>query len=165
MESKEILKMNLAGCRGMTLDIITDMADAPLTFPTGNGGSHPLWVLGHITFGEARFFHEWIEGETNPLADWGELFGPGTEPSDNAEDYPAFEEILAKSNAVHEQLMAKLDSLSEEDLDQPSKAPEEMSQMFGTLRQIFLMAGTHWMMHRGNVADSRRSAGRQPLRK
>jgi hypothetical protein len=165
MESKDLIKMNLSACRGMTLGLIADMADAPLTFPTGKGGSHPLWVLGHLTLSEAMFLHEWIQGGMNPLAEWRDLFGPGTEPTDNADDYPSFEEVMAKSNEVNEQMMAKLDSYSEEDLDQPSKAPEEMAAWFGTLRQVFHMAGVHWMMHRGNVADARRSAGRPPMQK
>jgi hypothetical protein len=165
MESKDLIKMNLGACRGMTIGLIADMADAPLTFPTAKGGSHPLWVLGHLALSESMFLHDWILGDTNPLAEWQGMFGGGTEPSDNADDYPSFEEVMEKSNEVNAQLMAKLDSYSEEDLDQPSKAPEEMSKSFGTLRQVFCMAGIHWMMHRGNVADARRSAGRPPMMK
>ena len=122
-----------------------------------------MWVLGNVAWGDGMFLYEWILGEENPLADWSPIFGPGTEPTANAEDYPSFDEVLAKNNEIHSAVLATLGSFSEEDLDKTSKAPAEYASLFGTNRQVFLQSGLHRMVHRGQLADARRAAGRPRL--
>lgn len=163
MQSKELLKMTLEMSRGMVLQLIEDMKDAPLTFPTPNGGCHPLWVLGNVTLSEAVFVREWMLGESNPLAEWKDIFGSGTEPVADAAKYPPFNEVMAKSHEVRGETMELLDSFSEQDLDKTSNAPAQRQATFGTYRQCFLMVALHWMMHRGQVADARRAAGRKRI--
>lgn len=163
MQSKEVLKITLEMSRDMVLQLIEDMKDAPVTFPTPNGGCHPLWVLGNVTLSEGTFVREWILGESNPVAEWKDIFGAGTEPVADAAKYPPFSEVMAKSHEVRKATIALLDSLSEEDLDKPSKAPAQRQAYFGTCRQCFLMTALHWMMHRGQVADARRAAGRKRI--
>jgi uncharacterized damage-inducible protein DinB len=54
-----------------------------------------------------------------------------------------------------------LESLSEEDLDKPTKAPPKgREREFATYGQSFLVLALHQTMHRGNVTDARRAAGR-----
>ena len=163
MQSKELLKITLEMSRDMVLQLIEDMKDAPLTFPTANGGCHPLWVLGNVTLAEGTFIREWILGQSNPVAEWKDIFGAGTEPVASAATYPPLHEVMAKSHEVREATMELLNSLSEEDLDKPSKAPAQRQAYFGTSRQCFLMTALHWMMHRGQVADARRAAGRKRI--
>lgn len=163
MQSKELLKMTLEMSRAMVLQLIEDMQDAPLTFPTPNGGCHPLWVLGNVTLAEGTFIREYILGESNPVGEWKDIFGAGTEPVADATKYPSFHEVMAKSHEVRQGTVALLDSLNEEDLDKPSKAPAKRQAYFGTARQCFLMTALHWMMHRGQVADARRAAGRERI--
>ncbi len=164
MRSKDLLKMNLETCTGMTLPMIQDMKDAPLTFPTASGGNHPLWILGHLAYSEGSVLQEIMLGEPNPLADWKEAFGAGTEPISDAAKYPPFDEVLSKCQEIHQATLALLDSMSEEDLDTTSKAcPPEYESYFGTRRQCFQMIASHWLMHQGQVADARRTAGRKPL--
>ena len=62
-------------------------------------------------------------GESNLLAKWKEIFGAGTEPVDDADKYPAFDEVLSKCQEVHQANVALLDSMSEEDLDTPPAKP------------------------------------------
>jgi len=164
MQSKDLVKMNLEMATGIVLPMIEDMKDAPLTFPTSKGGNHPLWVLGHITYAEGSIIQGMMLGESNPLAQWKDVFGDGTEPVGDADKYPPFDDVLSKCQEVHQANMALLDSMSEEDLDTSSKAcPPEYEGFFGTYRQCFQMIANHWLMHRGQVADARRAAGRKPL--
>jgi uncharacterized damage-inducible protein DinB len=164
MQSKDLLKMNLEMATGMVQSLIEDMKDAPLTFPTPKGGSHPLWVLGHLAYSEGSILHEMMLGESNPLAEWKEIFADGTEPVSDADKYPPFDEVLAKCQEIHQASMALLGSLSEDDLDTSSKrCPPKYEGYFGTYRQCFQMVANHWLMHRGQVADARRAAGRRPL--
>jgi hypothetical protein len=64
---------------------------------------------------------------------------------------------------LRSQTMAYLDTLTDEDLDLPSKGcPPGMEQYFGTIGKCLIMCGLHSMTHRGQVADSRRAAGHKP---
>ena len=57
-----------------------------------------------------------------------------------------------------------LESLTEEDLDKPTKAPPKgREREFATYGQSFLVLALHQTMHRGNVTDARRAAGRAAL--
>ena len=164
MQSKDLIKMNLELCKGITLQLIEDMKDAPLTFPTPKGGNHPLWVLGHLAYGTGSIIREVMLGEANPLVEWKDMFSAAGEPVNDASEYPPFDEVMSKCHQIHEETVALLDSLSEEDLDTPSKnAPPEYKEFFGTYRQCFMMTANHYLMHRGQVADARRAAGRAPL--
>ena len=53
MESKELLRMNLVACHGMMMSLAEDMRDAPLTFPTANGGCHPMFGTNRLVFLES----------------------------------------------------------------------------------------------------------------
>ena len=164
MQSKEMLKTTLETCHGMVIRLIEDMKDAPLTFPTPNGGCHPLWIVGHLAFSEGQLIRDWMLGESNPLAEWQEMFGIGTVPTAAAANYPPYAELMAKFQQAHEDTLALLDSMSEEDLDTPTKnAPPDYEKYFPTYRQTFLMTALHRMMHRGQAADARRAAGRGRL--
>ena len=103
-------------------------------------------------------------GESNPLAEWKDVFSNGTEPVGDLNKYPPFDEVMAKFQEVHHANMALLDSMSEEDLDMTSNAcPPGYEGFLGTYRQCFQLIANHLMMHYGQVADARRSAGRKPL--
>ena len=52
MHTKQAIQFALTVSNGAVLSVIDRMSDAPTTFPTPNGGCHPLWVLGHLTFVE-----------------------------------------------------------------------------------------------------------------
>ncbi len=91
------------------------------------------------------------------------LFGQGSEPADNASDYPPFEEVLGKMKEIREGTMALLETMTDDDLSEPSHASEEMRGFFGTKGQCFAALPMHFTFHGGQVADARRSAGRSPL--
>ena len=143
--------------------LVEDMRDAPLTRPTPRGGNHPLWVLGHITLVEASIPHI-LYGEPNPLAHWAPLFAPGTEPKDDAGAYPAYDELLRAYRDHRARNLKILDGLSEADLDRPTKSPPKgLEDVLTTFGKTLLVAAMHQMTHRGQLADARRAAGREPL--
>jgi hypothetical protein len=143
--------------------VIDKMSDAPTTFPTPNGGCHPLWVLGHLTMIEGMM-PSVLFGDKNPVADWQKYFGEGSEPVDNAGAYPAFTEVREKYFELRERNLKLLDSFSEEDLDKPTKAPPKgREQEFATFGRSFLVLALHQTMHRSHVTDAVRAAGRTAL--
>jgi hypothetical protein len=52
MHMKDAIKFALSISNEVVLSVIDEMSDAATTFPTPNGGCHPLWVLGHLTLVE-----------------------------------------------------------------------------------------------------------------
>src|SRR5260221_2365308 len=122
MQTKEAIQFALTVSNGAVLSAIDKMSDVATTFPTPNGGCHSLWVLGHLAVVEG-FIPQVLFGQTNPVAKWQKLFGPGSEVVGNASAYPSFAEVRAKYLELREQNLKLLDSLSEADLDKPTVAP------------------------------------------
>ena len=163
MKAVDFARMSLEQSKGWVMGLIDDMKDAPLVQPTPNGGNHPLWVLGHLAYSEGNLLKEFIEGKTNPLAEWKELFGQGSTPDTDAGKYPSMGEIAEKFELIRGDTLKLLESLTDDDLDKPSHAPEEMKQFFGTIGQCLSAMAVHTTFHGGQVADARRAAGRPAL--
>jgi len=161
MQTKDAIKFALTVSNGAVLNVIDQMSGEATTFPTPNGGCHPLWVLGHLTVVEgmipAVFF-----GDKNPAAEWQQYFGESSEPVADDSVYPPFAEVREKYLQLREQNLKLLESLSEADLDKPTKAPPQgREREFATYGQSFLVLALHQTMHGGNVTDARRAAGRR----
>jgi uncharacterized damage-inducible protein DinB len=163
MHTKDAIQFALAVSNGAVLSVIDEMSSAATTFPTPNGGCHPLWVLGHLTLVEGMI-PAVLFGDKNPAAEWQQFFGENSEPVADANAYPPFAEIREKYLQLREQNLKLLESLSDADLDKPAKAPPKgREQEFATYGQSFLVLALHQTMHRGNVTDARRAAGRAAL--
>src|SRR5262250_666501 len=138
MHTKDAIRFALTLSDGAVMRVIDKMGDAATTFPTPNGGCHPLWVLGHLTMVEGMV-PAVLYGEKNPVAEWQRYFGENSEPLADASAYPPF---------------------AEEDLDQPTKAPPTgREREFATFGQSFLVLALHQAMHRSHVTDALRAAG------
>src|SRR5216683_170829 len=160
MQTKEAIKFALTVSDGAVLSVIDKMSDAATTFPTPNGGCHPLWVLGHLTLVEG-IIPAALFAEKNPTAEWQQYFGENSQPVADARAYPPFAEVREKYLQLRERNLNILESLSEADLDKPTKAPPKgREREFATYGQSFLVLALHQTMHRGNVTDARRAAGR-----
>ena len=163
MHTKDAIKFALTVSNGAVLSVIDEMSGAATTFPTSNGGCHPLWVLGHLTLVEGSI-PAILFGEKNSAADWQQYFGENTEPVADASAYPPFSAVREKYIQLREQNLKLLESLSEADLDKPTIAPPKgLEREFATYGQSFLVLALHQTMHRGNVTDARRSARRASL--
>jgi uncharacterized damage-inducible protein DinB len=159
MNTKDVIKFALMVSNTAVLSVIDEMSDAATTFPTPNGGCHPLWVLGHLTFVEGMI-PAVLFGEKNPAAEWQQYFGENSEPVADAKAYPSFGEVREKYRELREQNLKLLDSLSDADLDKRTKAPPTgREKEFATYGQSFVVLALHQTMHRGNVTDARRAAG------
>lgn len=164
MTTIDYIKMGLETSNMLTLGLIDDMQDAPLTQPTSNGGNHPLWILGHLAYSEANIVDHIILGNENPLIGWKEMFGSSSEPVAEAGHYLPWDEVRKHFVQVRDRTMSILDGMSDEDLDLPSKnCPPGREQLMGTVGGCFLVVTLHPTMHRGQIADARRRLGRPPL--
>src|SRR5436189_908831 len=112
MYTKDAIRFSMNLAEQSVMRSIGTMKDAPLTFPTPNGGCHPLWVLGHLTVVEG-LIPEVLFGQKNPVAEWQKMFGPGSEAVANASAYPSFAEVRAKYLELRERNLKLLHSLSD----------------------------------------------------
>ena len=117
MHMKDAIKFALTISNGSVLSVIDEMSDAATTFPTPNGGCHPLWVLGHLTLVEGMI-PATLFGEKNPVAEWQQYFGENSKPVADAGAYPPFAEVREKYLQLRERNLNILESLSEADLRQ-----------------------------------------------
>jgi len=163
MNAIDLIRMSLDMSKGWVMGLVADIQDAPLTAPTGKGGNHPLWCVGHLAYSEGNLVNHYIQGNANPLADWADLFGQGSQPLDDASKYPPIGAVIGKFDEVRAGTMAFLATLGEQDLDKPSHAPPERKEWFGTIGQCLAAIPVHCAFHGGQIADARRMAGRQPL--
>ncbi len=62
MYTKDAIRYSLNLADQATMRSLATIEDAPLTFPTENGGCHPLWVIGHLAFVELRSGNLWVTG-------------------------------------------------------------------------------------------------------
>jgi hypothetical protein len=138
--------------------VIDEMSGAATTFPTPQGGCHPLWVLGHLTIVEGMVPAA-LFGEPNAAEDWAPYFGEKSEPVADAAAYPPFAEVRARYVQMRERNLRLLEALSESDLDKPTVAPPKgREQEFATFGRSFLVLALHQMLHRSHVTDARRAA-------
>ena len=158
MQTKEIIQFALSASNEAVLSIIDEMSDTPTTFPTLNGGCHPLWVLGHLTLIEG-VIPDILFGETNPVSQWQQYFGNGTEPVADTSKYPPLSEIREKYIQLRERNLKLLESLSEADLDkQTNTQPQGLERHFATYGKSFMTLALHQMSHRSHLTDARRAA-------
>ncbi len=158
MQSIDLIRNNLNQSAERVLARVGDMRAHGLVPPTANGGGHTLWVLGHLAYIEGLVVQAFMLGEANPLAEWEEIFD-GADVSKDPDDFPPFDQVLAKCREMRQSTLAVLDSLSEDDLNKEgTKVPKGYEETFGTYRLCLQYVADHWYMHRGQLADARRSA-------
>jgi DinB superfamily len=160
MYTKDAIRFSLNLANRAMLGSLEQIQDEPLTFPTSQGGCHPLWVLGHLTLIEGLTY-ELISRRPNPVSKWAPLFAPNTTPVADASIYPAFGEIRDRYLELREKNLRLLDSLSEADLDTPTNNPPKgLEEIFATYGKSFLALAFHQTAHRGQITDAIRAAGR-----
>ena len=163
MNTLDFIRQEMGMSKSWIGSLMDDLKDVPMTLPTPNGGNHPLWIVGHLAYSESNIFNCFILGKENPLVEWKDTFGIGSQPVSDSAAYPSYDELIAKFEAVRAETLAYLDTITDADLDKPSHAPEERNVFFGTVGKCLTVMTTHLAFHGGQLADARRAAGRDIL--
>ena len=160
MYTKDAIRYALTLADQAVMRSLTTIEDAPLTFPTENGGCHPLWVMGHLAFIEG-VTHEMLGGEANPVREWAVLFGQDTVPTADASRYPSMGEVRAQYVELRKRNLELLEAMTETDLDRSTPwQPTGLEEHFATYGKALLTVALHQTMHRAHITDAVRSAGR-----
>jgi len=164
MTTKDAIRYALGLAEGAFLPAVDAMADAPLTYPTSNGGCHPLWVMGHLAVVEGMLTAMLTQGD-NPTQHWEPLFGQDSVASADASRYPAFEQVRATFLDLRRDNLKRLDAMTEVDLDRATPwQPRGLEEHFSTVGRALLTVALHQTMHRGQVTDAVRASGRRVTR-
>ncbi|MDB5353902.1 MAG: hypothetical protein JWN24_355 [Phycisphaerales bacterium] len=161
MNRIELIRWSLQMTEQNTVGLVEDMREIPLT-QTTPGGNHPIWILGHLATIEGQI-PAVLFGETNPVAHWWPLFGMGSEVKTDAALYPSFDELLGTYRLLRAGTLKLLDQIGEAGLDRvPKNVPPGFEKEMQTFGQTLLVIAIHNMQHAGQIADTRRAAGRKP---
>ena len=162
MSMKEQFQAGLQFSRSYTTGLFDKFESAnEWVYQAHATANHALWCLGHIAIAD-NFFTSLIAPEKAMVPDgYSEAFGKGSEPVNDASQYPAPEEVKQFFNDRRETLLAVLDSMTEEDFAKPT--PGEAANTFPTFGAVFGAAIWHETLHAGQTSIAHRGLNKSPL--
>ena len=126
-----------------------------------SGVSHIAWQVGHLAMAEYRLCLERIRGprpaDSDLISDgFLRLFGRESVPDPDPAKYPGAADIRAVFDLVHQQALAALRDLDENELDQPVLKPHSLAR---TKLWALLWCAQHEAVHAGQIGLLRRQLG------
>jgi hypothetical protein len=162
MNAVEALKQSMIMPEQVCNGYLQDMTDAELLVRPVEGANHIAWQLGHLIKSEHSMIEAICPGSMPPLPPgFEEKYTKQTAESNNPRDFLTKAEYLKLAQEQRAATKAVLSKLTDADLDKP--VPEPLQRISKTVAGIFSMQPTHWMMHAGQWAVTRRRLGRRPL--
>jgi len=134
---------------------LSDMEDGDLMCRPGEGCNHLAWQLGHLIASEVQLLESIAPGTGISLPDgFAEAHSKEKCGSDDASQFHSKQEYLDLYDQVRQASKAALKNCSDDDLAAP--APEEFRSFCPTVADMFVLIGTHPMMHAGQFVVVRR---------
>ncbi|NND98492.1 MAG: DinB family protein [Pirellulaceae bacterium] len=159
METKEAIKSTMDLCAMVFQGYLEDLGDADLMKRPGEGCNHLAWQIGHLIASEVHMVESVCPGKGATLPDgFAEDHSKETAASDDASKFRTKDEYLSLMGQVREATAAALDELPDAKLDDP--APENFRSFCPTVGNMFILIGTHPMMHAGQIVPVRRQLGK-----
>ncbi|MDZ4861009.1 MAG: DinB family protein [Candidatus Hydrogenedentes bacterium] len=154
----ELLAEQLASCGDQTLKVAARVPDANRFLQLRPGKAHPLWLVGHLANTINVVIIQWaLNGENMVPKGFGKKFAPdfaGGDPiSPNAEDYPAWDAVIAIYAEAIQKALEKLKQAADADLPKPlpGRIPEPLRDHFGNVGQTLNIMVSHDSYHRGQL--------------
>lgn len=141
---------------------LEDLTDDDLFVRPLDGMNHLAWQLGHLISGENFHVSQVCPGSMPPLPDgFSDRHTKETASEDDPSRFLTRQDYLQLMAEQRSGTLAALDSLTDEQLQQPS--PESIRYFGPTVGSVFAGESAHWMMHAGQWAVVRRKLGKPPL--
>lgn len=162
MTSKERLKRQLLATRELSERLLADFQKPEdWVFQVHPGSNHALWFVGHMASTD-NFLLSLLAGKrSSELSSYSGLFGMGSNPTGQAQDYPPAQDVLSTMRERRATLLQVLEDLQEEDLSTPT--PDGTPDFLPDYASIFDMANWHERQHIGQLTVTRRALGYQPI--
>ncbi|TWU24975.1 DinB superfamily protein [Novipirellula galeiformis] len=141
---------------------MSDLDDAEMMRRPCEGCNHIAWQTGHLIAAEVSILNSIAPGAGAELpAKFAEAHSKETIASDDASAFLSREEYLALWDNVRAATLQTLEAISEEQLN--AESPEHFRSFCPTVGDVFLLIGTHPMMHAGQLVPVRRQLGKPVL--
>jgi uncharacterized damage-inducible protein DinB len=125
------------------------------------GTNHALWFAGHMATTDNYFISRVVPGREKQLEGWDKLFGMGSKPTNDPDDYPPVAEVVDMMRERRGVLVELLQGRTDAELLGPPAAGA--SDFLPELATIFEMTTCHETLHLGQVTVVRRSLGHRPV--
>jgi uncharacterized damage-inducible protein DinB len=162
--------MNLADRLLRQLEMIRDTTEKILaafetpedwTHQVVPGTNHALWFAGHMATADNYFISCVAPERAKKFDDWDKLFGMGSKPTGDPDDYPPVAEVL---DAMRERRSVLLDLLrGRTDAELAAPPVSGATDFWPDLGSIYEMTPWHETLHLGQVTIVRRALGHRPL--
>lgn len=158
MNVKDLLHFNVTFTHNVTKMYLDDVTADEMLVRAVPGSNHLAWQLGHLVASE-RSLLEAIGADVPDLPEgFAEKHGKENADSDEPGDFLTKSEYFELMQQMHDAAGAAIDKTDEAGLDEPT--PEELRGFFPNVGAVLLMAGSHEMMHAGQIAAIRRKLGK-----
>ncbi|MCA9174295.1 MAG: DinB family protein [Planctomycetales bacterium] len=162
MDTKEAIQASMDLSLYVLNQYLSDLDDADLMVRPGPGCNHLAWQLGHLIASEVQLLESVAPGKAATLPEgFAEAHGKDQAGEDDPSKFRSKAEYLELFGTVRAATLAALKQLPDEVLDQDS--PEWLREHFPKQGQLFVLIGTHPMMHAGQFAVVRRALGKPVL--
>ncbi len=158
MNVKDLLHYNVTLSHNITKTYLGDITDEEMLVRAVPGSNHLAWQLGHLVASE-RSLLEAIGVDVPDLPEgFAEKHGKENTDSDDPSEFLSKSEYFELMDQMHQAADAAIDKTDEAGLDLPT--PEKLRNFFPNVGSVLLMAGSHEMMHAGQIAAIRRKLGK-----
>jgi hypothetical protein len=162
MNAREAIRQNMDMTHTICQSYLSDLTDSELLVRPVPASNHTAWQLGHLLVSEHEMVETAFPGSMPALPPgFQEKYTPDTSKLDSPSAFHPKSVYMAVYEQQRAGTLKALDKLSDADLDKPG--PEKFKDFLKTVGELFNMQGTHWMMHAGQWAVTRRKLGRKPL--
>lgn len=162
MNAREAIKLSILQSDDIVARYLSDLTDAELLARPVPGINHIAWQMGHLITSENGLMNGAVPGSMPPLpAGFAEKYTKDTAQLDTPSAFHTKAELVEAMKTQRAGTLAALEKYPEADLGKP--APESMRAYAPTIADVFLLQGTHWLMHAGQWAVTRRKLGRPAL--
>lgn len=107
-----------------------------------------IWEIGHMAMSE-NFLANYLTYGPATKEDWFKHFAMGGDNKVN-DDYPEFKTVLTGFKKIHENTIAHISQLKDEDLDQPTKKEFNVAGI-KTVRDAIIHSIRHESIHTGHL--------------
>lgn len=162
MRAHDVIVQMLDTARFVTATYLSDLSDEELLVRPVSGAHHIAWQLGHLLHSECSMIDGVRTGVAPQLPPgFAEHHSKEAASDDVSEHFLSKGEYLTLMARVREATRSLLTQFSEEQLDLPG--PEAMRSYAPTIGSVFLMIGSHEIMHSGQIAVIRRKLSKAVL--
>lgn len=153
--AKDALLTNLEMGLFVLKSYLSDLSDADLLRRPAPKANHLAWQLGHLIASEHQMVNLVVPGSMPPLpagfAENHDKAAAGVDDPSRFLNKAGYLELFDQQRAATKKVLSEL---SEADLDKPG--PEPLRRVAPTVGALFVLLGSHPMMHAGQFAVVRR---------